>query len=50
MFGILKKMYDGIVRIQERRAAYWQLQNLSDKELHDIGVTRGEIWEAAFGK
>lgn len=47
MFGILKKMHAGIVRMQERRAAYWMLQNLSDKELQDIGVTRGEIRQAA---
>lgn len=47
MFGILKKMYAGFIRMQERRAAYWQLQNLSDKDLRDIGVTRGEIRKAA---
>jgi uncharacterized protein YjiS (DUF1127 family) len=47
MFGILKKMHAGIVRMQERRAAYWMLQNLSERELRDIGVTRGEILQAA---
>lgn len=47
--NFLKSIFNAIVRIQERRAAYWQLNNLSDKELRDIGVTRGEIWEAAFG-
>ena len=45
----LKAIYKAIVRTQERRAAYWQLNNLTDKELRDIGVTRGEIWDAAFG-
>ena len=47
MFGILKKMHAGIVRMQERRAAYWMLHNLSERELRDIGVTRGEILKAA---
>lgn len=47
MFGVLKKLHAGIVHMQERRAAYWMLQNLSDKELRDIGVTRGEIRKAA---
>ena len=46
----LKTIYNAIVRTQERRAAYWQLNNLTDKELRDIGVTRGEIWDAAYGK
>jgi uncharacterized protein YjiS (DUF1127 family) len=28
---------------QQRRADYWLLQNMTDKELNDIGVSRGEI-------
>ena len=28
---------------QQRRAEYWQLNNLTDEMLKDIGMTRGEI-------
>ena len=45
----LKALFNAIVRIQERRTEYWQVNNLTDKELRDIGVTGGEIWEAAIG-
>jgi len=44
----LKDMWD---RLQERLAedrkaqkAYKELSRLTDKELHDIGIARGEIW------
>jgi uncharacterized protein YjiS (DUF1127 family) len=37
--GILRK----IQKAQERRVAYWQLQNLSDKDLYDIGINRSQI-------
>lgn len=45
----LNSIYKSIVRTQERRVAYWQLQNMTDKDLKDIGITRGEIREAARG-
>jgi uncharacterized protein YjiS (DUF1127 family) len=28
---------------QERKVALWQLQNMTDTQLRDIGITRGEI-------
>tara|TARA_R110001592_G_scaffold224478_1_gene480186 strand:+ start:436 stop:642 length:207 start_codon:yes stop_codon:yes gene_type:complete len=34
---------------QMKRAAYWQLHNLSDKDLKDIGLTRYDIYEIAYG-
>lgn len=56
MFGVktyvlkmLMNVYTFIVRVQERRVAYWQLQNMTDKELHDIGITRGEIYSRLRG-
>lgn len=49
MFGMLMKLYAGIVRMQERRVAYWQLQNMTDKDLRDIGLTRGEIYSRLRG-
>jgi uncharacterized protein YjiS (DUF1127 family) len=30
-------------KAQQARADYWILTNMSDKELHDIGIARGEI-------
>ena len=35
---------------QMKRAAYWQLHNLSDKDLKDIGLTRYDIYEIAYGR
>ena len=34
---------------QERKVALWQLQNMSDMELQDIGVSRGEIYRKVYG-
>jgi len=41
--GIIKNMLLSLQESQQRRADYWILQNLSDKELRDIGITRSEI-------
>tara|TARA_R110002126_G_scaffold229468_1_gene373820 strand:- start:98 stop:331 length:234 start_codon:yes stop_codon:yes gene_type:complete len=32
-----------IVKGQQKRADFWIINNMSDKALKDIGVTRGEI-------
>jgi len=40
------KLYKAIERAQARKVAYWQLHNLSDRELKDIGISRGQIYEA----
>ena len=42
------KIYKAIVKSQQRRAAYWQMQNLTDKELRDIGISRAEIKRIAY--
>jgi len=36
------------VAAQERRANYWKLQNMTDKELRDIGVERYQIKQRIF--
>jgi uncharacterized protein YjiS (DUF1127 family) len=36
---ILKAIQEG----QQRRVHYWQLHNMSDRELRDIGISRAEI-------
>ena len=35
--------FEAIAVAQQRRADYWLLRNMTDKELRDIGITRGEI-------
>ena len=42
---IVKKMQD----MQQRRVDYWQLKNLSDKQLKDMGISRGEIYHKVYG-
>ena len=34
---------------QMRRAAYWQLHNMRDKDLKDIGLNRSDIHQVAYG-
>ena len=40
---MVRNFWNKIVKSQEQRAAYYMLQNLSDRQLTDIGVTRSEI-------
>ena len=37
------------VERQQRRADYWLLQNMSTKDLCDIGITPGEIRQRIYG-
>ena len=41
--GILKKLLRSIQESQQKRADYWILQNMTNKDLRDIGITRTEI-------
>lgn len=43
MLKFLKKVIAAIQKAQLKRAAYWQLQNLSDRELRDMGISRSQI-------
>ena len=43
------KLYKSMQRAQERKVAYWQLHNLSDRELQDMGISRGQIYEVLKG-
>ncbi len=47
---MLKKLYNLIAEIQTKRAAYWQLRALSDKQLKDIGLYRGDIYDIVYGE
>ena len=40
---MVRNFWNKIVKSQEKRAAYYMLQNLSDRQLSDISVTRSEI-------
>ena len=42
------KIINMIQKAQMRRVAYWQLQNLSDSALRDIGITRCEIRRISY--
>jgi len=45
----LHRIWKSIQRSQQRRADYWILHNLTDKELNDMGVSRGEIRHKVYG-
>ncbi len=40
---MFKNLLKTLQKHQQRRAEYWQLNNLTDEMLKDIGMTRGEI-------
>jgi len=40
---MFRKLINLIQITQEKRVAHWQLRNMSDNQLKDIGITRGEI-------
>jgi uncharacterized protein YjiS (DUF1127 family) len=46
---MFKNILKAIQKNQQRRADYWILMNLSDKELHDMGISRGEIRQKIYG-
>jgi uncharacterized protein YjiS (DUF1127 family) len=46
---MFKRIYNFIKESQEKRIAYWQLNNMSDRTLKDIGVSRSEIWYKVYG-
>ncbi len=56
VFAILVHAFTGegamvrrIAEIQTKRVAYWQLINMSDRELRDVGLTRMEIYRKIYG-
>lgn len=49
VFNGLNVMWKAIQRSQQRRADYWMLHNLSDRELYDMGISRGEIRHRVYG-
>jgi len=47
MYALIIKTFKDFLaslqKSQQARADYWILTNMSDKELHDIGIARGDI-------
>ena len=46
----LKALHESIQITQQVRAKLWLLNNMSDRDLHDIGISRGEIREYIYGE
>lgn len=44
----LNRFWKSIEKNQQRRADYWILQNMSDKQLKDMGISRGEIYSRIY--
>ena len=47
---MFKRFIKALQESQQRRVSYWQLNNMSDSSLKDIGITRGEIKQKFYGK
>jgi uncharacterized protein YjiS (DUF1127 family) len=47
---MLRRIYNYLIKYQEKRVAIWQINNLTDSQLKDIGYTRSQLHEAAYGK
>jgi len=43
-------LWKAIEETQQRRADYWILQNLSDRELRDMGISRSQIRSAIYDR
>lgn len=50
MKNLLRKIWKAIEENQQRRADYWILQNLSERELRDLGIGRSEIRRIIYEK
>ena len=45
---MLRNIWKAIVKAQEMRAQVWQLNNLTDAELRDIGINRCDIMRTVY--
>ena len=46
---MFKKLIKFIQKGQQRKVAYWQLQNMTNQQLKDIGISRSEIYRKVYG-
>jgi len=47
---MFRRLIKALQRNQMRRVQYWQLHNMSDDMLKDIGMTRGEIKDRFYNQ
>jgi len=47
---MFKRLLKRFQENQQRRADYWVLMNMSNKELHDMGISRGEVYQKVYDK
>ena len=47
---MFKRFLNRLQQGQMRRVQYWQLHNMSDAMLKDIGITRGEIRDRFYNQ
>lgn len=47
---MIKRLFEKIVESRLRTANYYILHSLTDKDLRDIGVTRGEIYDRVYNR
>jgi uncharacterized protein YjiS (DUF1127 family) len=50
MVEIIKEWFKKIQNAKERRVSFQALQRYSDRELQDIGIERGDIYNRVFCK
>ena len=47
---MFRRLIKALQRNQMRRVEYWQLHNMSDDMLKDIGISRGEIKDRFYNQ
>jgi len=47
---MFKRILEKLIAGRQRTADFYILHNLTDKELRDIGVTRGEIHDRVYNR
>jgi len=47
---MFNKIIEKIQRYQMKRVAYWQLHNMSEEALRDIGISKGDIDQVLRGE
>ena len=50
MLNFLKRVFKAIEKSQQKRADYRLLHMLSDRELRDLGIGRGQIHEIIYDR
>ena len=50
MLNFLKRVFKAIETAQQKRADYYLLNMLSERELRDLGIGRSQIREIIYGE